>query len=252
MTRTLFLAAASAAAIGLAAPASAQVAATATTDLNMRAGPGPNYEVVGLIDGNATVTVVGCLPQSAWCRVQHEGTEAWAYGDYLSAQVENAPVVVTQRREIVPEAVWDPIAQTGAVAGEIVGSIIGGTVGAVTGAVGGAVAGFTAPPPPVRSYVYENRLEPVYLEGEVVAGGGPAADPGLRVRVRLGERRARPRRPRHAARGLRRALTRRRRDPPTRTEPPEPPLRGLFRPSVPYTDRTPRLAAHSLLHPHEE
>lgn len=180
MTRTLFLAAASAAALGLAAPASAQVAATATTDLNMRAGPGPNYEVVDVIDGNDTVTVVGCLPQSAWCRVRHEGREAWAYGDYLTAQVENAPVIVTQRREIVPEAAWDPVAQTGAVAGEIVGSIIGGTVGAVTGAVGGAVAGFTAPPAPVRTYVYENRLEPVYLEGEVVAGAGLPPAVGLR------------------------------------------------------------------------
>lgn len=180
MTRTLFLAAASAAAIGLAAPASAQVAATATTDLNMRAGPGPNYEVVDTIDGNDTVTVVGCLPQSAWCRVQYQGQEAWAYGDYLSAQVENAPVIVTQRREIVPEAQWDPVTATGAVAGEIVGSIIGGTVGAVTGAVGGAIEGFTAPPPPVRTYVYENRLEPVYLEGEVVAGAGLPPAVGLR------------------------------------------------------------------------
>ncbi|WP_372426639.1 DUF1236 domain-containing protein [Salinarimonas chemoclinalis] len=180
MTRTLFLAAASAAALGLAAPASAQVAATATTDLNMRAGPGPNYEVVGVIDGDASVTVLGCLPSSAWCRVQHRGTEAWAYGDYLSATVENAPVAVTQRRGIVPEAVWDPVAQTGAVAGEIVGSIIGGTVGAVTGAVGGAIDGFTAPPPPVRTYVVENRVEPIYLEGEVVAGAGLPPAVGLR------------------------------------------------------------------------
>ncbi|MGP9821943.1 DUF1236 domain-containing protein [Salinarimonas sp. NSM] len=180
MTRTFFLAAASAAALGLAAPASAQVAATATTDLNMRAGPGPNYEVVDVIDGDASVTVLGCLPSSAWCRVQHQGTEAWAYGDYLTAEVESAPVVVTQRREIVPEAQWDPVTATGAVAGEIVGSIIGGTVGAVTGAVGGAIDGFTAPPSPVRTYVVENRVEPVYLEGEVVAGAGLPPAVGLR------------------------------------------------------------------------
>ena len=172
MTRTLAIAVFGAAAFGLAGAASAQVAATATTDLNMRAGPGPNYEVVDVIDGNDAVTVVGCLPGSAWCRVQYQGQEAWAYGDYLTASVENAPVIVTQRREIVPEAQWDPVTATGAVAGEVVGSIIGGTVGAVAGAVGGAIEGFTAPPPPVRTYVYENRVEPVYLEGEVVAGAG--------------------------------------------------------------------------------
>lgn len=179
MTRT-FAIAVFGAAVGLGGPAFAQVAATATTELNMRAGPGPNYEVVDVIDGNASVTVVGCLPGSAWCRVQYQGTEAWAYGDYLTAQVENAPVIVTQRREIVPEAQWDPVTATGAVAGEVVGSIIGGTVGAVTGAIGGAIDGFTAPPPPVRTYVYENRLEPVYLEGEVVAGAGLPPAVGLR------------------------------------------------------------------------
>ncbi|GGK27738.1 DUF1236 domain-containing protein [Salinarimonas ramus] len=183
MPRHLMLLA-GAAALGFAGtfanPAAAQVAATATTDLNMRAGPGPNYEIVDTIVGNDTVTVVGCLPSSAWCRVQYQGTEAWAYGDYLTAQVESAPVIVTQRREIVPEAQWDPVTATGAVAGEIVGSIIGGTVGAVTGAIGGAVDGFTAPPPPVRTYVYENRVEPVYLEGEVVAGAGLPPAVGLR------------------------------------------------------------------------
>lgn len=172
MTRTLAIAVFGAAAFGLAGAASAQVAATATTDLNMRAGPGPNYEVVDVIDGNDAVTVVGCLPGSAWCRVQYQGQEAWAYGDYLTAQVENAPVIVTQRREIVPEAQWDPVTATGAVAGEVVGSIVGGTVGAVAGAIGGAIEGFTPPPPPVRAYVVENRVEPVYLEGEVVAGAG--------------------------------------------------------------------------------
>lgn len=180
MTKTLLLAAASAVALGFAAPASAQVAATATTDLNMRSGPGPNYEVVGVIGVDGDVTVLGCLPSSAWCRVQHQGAEGWAYGDYLTAQVESAPVIVTQRREIVPEAQWDPVTATGALAGEIVGSLIGGTVGAVTGAVGGAIDGFSPPPPPVRSYIVENRVEPVYLEGEVVAGAGLPPAVGLR------------------------------------------------------------------------
>lgn len=179
MTRTLAIAAFGAAALGLAAPASAEMTARATTDLNLRAGPGPNYEVVDVIGGDDAVVLVGCLPGSKWCRVRHGETEAWAYGDYLTADVDDAPIVVTRNPGAVPPATYNPIEATGAVAGEVVGSIIGGTVGAVTGAIGGAIEGFTPPPPPVRAYVVENRVEPVYLEGEVVAGAGLPPAVGL-------------------------------------------------------------------------
>ncbi len=57
-----------AAALLAASPAVAQVAATAATDLNLRAGPGPEQEIVGLIPLGGAVTVEGCLDDASWCR----------------------------------------------------------------------------------------------------------------------------------------------------------------------------------------
>ena len=49
-----------AALILLSAPALAQQAVSATTDLNIRSGPGPNYEVVGVIGADQQALLDGC------------------------------------------------------------------------------------------------------------------------------------------------------------------------------------------------
>lgn len=61
---------------------------------------------------------------------------------------------------------------TGAAGGAVTGAIIGGPVGAAVGAVGGAIVGtaLEPPPPEVVTYVREQPLEPVTIEGEVVVG----------------------------------------------------------------------------------
>ena len=55
------------------------IPATATTDLNIRSGPGVDFEVVGVIDGDAVAEVEGCIESVQWCRVNYEGTTGWAH-----------------------------------------------------------------------------------------------------------------------------------------------------------------------------
>src|SRR5687768_3199352 len=175
---------AAAAILALAGGAMAQTAATATTDLNIRSGPGPQFEVIGVIGANESTTVNGCLQGSKWCTVTHEGTNGWVYSDYLSADLSGSAVVLTERFADVgvPVVTYEGSgagegAAAGAATGAVAGALIGGPIGAAVGAAAGAAVGGTAgavvdPPENVRTYVTTNRVDPVYLEGEVVVGAG--------------------------------------------------------------------------------
>ncbi|NDV88824.1 DUF1236 domain-containing protein [Aurantimonas aggregata] len=154
----------------------AQTAATATTDLNLRSGPGPQYEVLGAIPSDGSATITGCLEDSKWCQVTYEGTEGWAYSDYLTADLSGERVVITERRADVgvPVATYDTSADgavAGATGGAIAGAIVGGPIGAAVGGVAGAALGAAADvPEPAVTYVKSNPVDPIYLEGEVVVG----------------------------------------------------------------------------------
>ena len=74
-------------------------AATATTELNIRSGPGPQFEAVGFIASGDSVTVEGCLDASKWCRVSYNGVTGWSYSDYLTADRSGA-VVESQEAHI--------------------------------------------------------------------------------------------------------------------------------------------------------
>ena len=164
----------------LAGTAMAQTAATATTDLNIRSGPGPQFDVIGVIPGGASATLGGCLEAGNWCQVTHEGTQGWVFGDYLTATIEGQPdpmVVTQQRTQInVPVVTYDEGnmaegATVGAATGAVAGAVLGGPVGAAIGlAAGTALGTVTNVPEPVISYVQQNRTETVYLDGEVVVG----------------------------------------------------------------------------------
>jgi uncharacterized protein YraI len=184
MKSRLILSAAAAALLGFTSLSMAQTAVTATTDLNVRAGPGPEFEVISVIGAEEQAMLTGCLEGSKWCQVEVDGTQGWAYSDYLSADFSGAQVVVTERpAEAVPVVTYETTASTtgggavaGATTGAIAGALIGGPVGAVVGGVAGAALGDTVeridPPETVRTYVSANPVDPVYLEGEVVIGAG--------------------------------------------------------------------------------
>ena len=169
----------------LSGSAFAQVAVTATSDLNIRSGPGPQHQVIGVIGIDSQAELRGCLENSKWCQVTHNGVEGWAYSDYLIADYSGREIVVTERPADadIPVAVYEGSSGTGAGAavgatgGIVAGALIGGPIGAAVGGIAGATAGATAgtaidPSPQVRAYILENRVEPVYLEGEVVVGAG--------------------------------------------------------------------------------
>lgn len=152
--------------------------ATATTDLNIRSGPGPQFEVIGAIANSDTAAVSGCIEGSKWCQVSYNGTTGWAYSEYLSAEFTGERTVIA----MAPQTAQIPVIENndaatnstvGAAGGAIAGALIAGPVGAVIGGVAGLATGaVVTPPTTVRTYVTENRVEPVYLDGEVVVGAG--------------------------------------------------------------------------------
>jgi hypothetical protein len=159
--------------------AAAQTAATATTDLNLRAEPSPFGEIVTVIPAEADVSVEGCADTANWCRVSYDGVSGWAFGDYLVTQINDQPANLYQNREaaqvhhIEVKDTTIGSAFGGGTVGAIIGGVVGGPIGAAAGAAIGGTAGAIADPGPrVTSYVVENPVEPVYLEGEVVTGAG--------------------------------------------------------------------------------
>ena len=168
----------SAAAMVFAGAASAETEATTWTDLNMRTGPGPMYSIVGVIPANGAVTVQGCLADASWCTVTHDGMTGWAAGNYMTANVENAPVALAagDKRVVVKTVTYDNTdasAAGGLATGAIAGALIAGPVGAMVGGMIGTAAGAAAAPDPtVITYVQSNPVEQVYLDGEVVVGAG--------------------------------------------------------------------------------
>ena len=184
---TKFLVSAAAGALlALTGAAFAQSAVVATTDLNVRAGPGPQHQVVGVLGAGQSANLDGCLEASKWCVVAFNGGQGWVYSDYLTGDFGGTQVVLTERpADSGVRIVEAPVevdggatgAVTGGVTGAVAGALIAGPVGAAVGGGAGFVAGGAAgtvidPPEKVRTYVTSNEVEPVYLDGEVVVGAG--------------------------------------------------------------------------------
>ncbi len=53
----------------LAAPVWDGAQVQAVTDLNLRAGPGPQHEIIGVISADGSVDLEGCLEEGNWCKV---------------------------------------------------------------------------------------------------------------------------------------------------------------------------------------
>lgn len=163
----------------LASTAFAETSASAMTELNLRAGPGPVHDILGVIPEGGSVSVLGCLEAANWCEVSYDGTQGWAYGEYLETEIEAKPVALTAPEARTRVTVVEHQDNTGAnavaggTAGAIAGAIVGGPLGAAVGAVIGMGAGGAATPTETTvTYVRENPVDHVYLDGEVVVGSG--------------------------------------------------------------------------------
>lgn len=157
----------------------AQSSVVAYTDLNLRSGPGPQFDIISVIPANGEVMVEGCLEAASWCKVIHDGINGWASGDYLTTMVDAAPVAIYPNREIVPVGTVvytetdSGTTAAGGLTGVIAGAMIGGPIGAAVGGVVGLGAGAAVDPgPTVTTYVRENPLDVIYVDGEVVVGAG--------------------------------------------------------------------------------
>jgi len=147
-----------------ASDALADTTAHATTDLNIRSGPGPQYPPTGVIASGDQVVIQGCIENSQWCQVNYNGTTGWSYAQYLTTDYQGQTVVIEQSRAQVgvPVVTYEATATAPAPA-PVAGQLIG------------RVGDYPPPPPPppaVQTYVVQNPVDPVYLNGEVVVGAG--------------------------------------------------------------------------------
>ena len=182
----------SALALSVVMPVAAQATdASAVTDLNIRSGPGPQYDVVGVIPGGDATMLDGCLEAGAWCKVMYGEIEGWSYAPYLAVNVDEQVVVVPERPQTVEistvtyentEATEDN-QRVGSAAGATIGALaayaVGGPVGGViAGGILGGAAGSAAVEPSTETitYIETNPVETVYLDGEVAVGAGVPQD----------------------------------------------------------------------------
>src|SRR5262245_31086503 len=151
----------------VAVPASAEIVATAMTPLNVRSGPGPEYSIIGTIPDRGQTTIIGCIRDSLWCQVSHNGRQGWAYSQYLTARLSGRSLAVAERLPDIPTVVYQAPVET-------VGSAV--RVPAITGTLIARAATaqpvIITPPAAVGTYVINHPVAPVYLNGEVVEGVG--------------------------------------------------------------------------------
>src|ERR1700716_3842671 len=81
MTRTIRNTLLASGALLLSAGAAAAAPATVQSDLNVRSGPGAQYQVVGTVQGGETVDVAGCTGR--WCQISFSGGTGYANQNYL-------------------------------------------------------------------------------------------------------------------------------------------------------------------------
>jgi uncharacterized protein YraI len=161
--------------------AQAQTIGTATTDLNLRAGPGPEQPVIGLIKARRNAQILGCVEGSLWCQVQYRGQQGWAYSQYMSLRAGSGTIVVREPANIAGVPV---IAYSGYVTPtyrpDVVPVASAITSGArAIGASEPVVYASTylpparvTPPSAVGSYVTANAAPSFSYPGEVVVGVG--------------------------------------------------------------------------------
>jgi Protein of unknown function (DUF1236)/Bacterial SH3 domain len=156
----------------------ADIMATAGTNLNVRAGPGSNYPVVGTLGAGQAIGIDGCLNAGRWCRLS--SGEGWVSSRFLGSAVQGAPVVAYEGGSTtVVQPRGTDSAATGAITGGAAGAITGGVLGGPAGAAIGGVAGFVGggavgtalnPPAHVRTYVTSHRIRPVEMRSGVTVG----------------------------------------------------------------------------------
>ncbi|RWB51256.1 DUF1236 domain-containing protein [Mesorhizobium sp.] len=161
MKRVLFPALAGAL-LAMSGAALADTPVSAVADLNVRAGPGPQYPVIGVLAAGQSATLTGCIANSKWCTIAEAGGNGWVYSDYVTGDFGGSRVVLTRRPADADIAVVSPPADDVYSQDDYAGGIASGDAD--------AIEPIARPPAEVGTYVATHRVDPVYLEGEVVTG----------------------------------------------------------------------------------
>jgi uncharacterized protein YraI len=140
----------------------AETAVSAVTDLNVRAGPGPQYPVIGVLAAGQSATLEGCIANSKWCTIAEPNGRGWVYSDYVSADFGGNAVVLTRRPADAGIAIVEPPDDS-----DYSDSDTGAIISAEPVEPAEPIA---RPPAEVGTYISTHRLDPVYLDGEVVTG----------------------------------------------------------------------------------
>ncbi len=155
----------------LAGPASALNAFSPTGHLNVRSGPGFQYPVVAQMQQNVPAAVTGCIQDYSWCSVAVGAVTGWASAPYLVTDAGGKPtnLQVSGAQLGIPIVVLEGV-------GAVVATPPLGAMVAVPPTVG--VVEPVIPAPEVLSYVTQQAVEPVLVDGEVMVGATlPAAAP---------------------------------------------------------------------------
>ena len=141
-----------------------------TGHLNVRSGPGFQYPVVAQMDANTRFPVTGCLQDYSWCSVVVGNTSGWASAPYLVTDAGGKPTNL----QVSGAQLGIPIVVAPA------GAVVVATppVGAMVPVAPAAVIEPVVPEPGVLSFVTQQVVQPVFVDGEVMVGAVlPAAAP---------------------------------------------------------------------------
>lgn len=157
--------------LGSAGLAEAEMSATTATDIEVRSGPGAQFPTVGVATRGSEATLDGCVEGSRWCRVDVNGMRGWVYAQYLSVEQNGTSVVVQDHRDDlgIPTITYK---QTDAITTGSVQPAQPGPNDQLLGPAdqsGGDVVAIT-PPEEVRTYIDDNPIDTVQLNGDVVVG----------------------------------------------------------------------------------
>ena len=129
-----------------------------TAHLNLRAGPGTQYPVVGVMEYNVRSQITGCIVDYSWCAITVAGLNGWASAEYLVIDKGGSVMQITGPDSGIPVVEAEGVAEVVAPA----------TVGVVVGANGHVAA--IVPEPAVLEYISATPVNPFAVEGEVVVG----------------------------------------------------------------------------------
>jgi hypothetical protein len=107
-----------------------------------------------------SATLNGCIENSKCCTIAEAGGQGWVYSDYVTADFGGNQVVLTRRPADARVTVVSPPASSSDYPDNYTGAIISAD----------PMDPIDRPPAEVRTDIGANRLDPVYLEGEVVTG----------------------------------------------------------------------------------